>query len=1013
MDWATIVREASESWRGPGRYPVRAYSEYMPAQLVGWKPCARGTGRAVATLGALEIDEYEWAHELAPGLDRIARHVTEALGKLVRGEPHALSRTLLDGNPAWPPELAAAAAAGALADEPLVLALALALSRTHDDKGNDRFTLFGTSHDGAGAALDGLDDAALDALVRWAGGTRWARHDEPLAGIDTVVTTQPFAALPDRVRAAYLARAVRLVPSPASLVFAYHPRYHALAEELPRATQIPLLHLFPRVEDRYAIRIPQSGWLDEGGEAGHRVVAHIARTHRWQRTARDVGLPEDAFHDKVSTALFSTEPDVLGLYDKPLARNVQIWTEDYRLVLDGPVADRAALERAAREVGAGGRFGYRMYYPPMRAGARELFWHVPLIAKLAPRAASAQPAGSGMRASPAREGEARRAPAARLEHAGLLARHRYTVVRVEPARRDGPASLAAAGTPQQHDAAGLAPTGALPQHEAASRTHAEQLARHEYTAMAARPAHARGAQREPTAARYAAHDAQIERWAGAPLGYITVERAGAETTRHAPVRLARPAHVAAAALPPQHGRPTPSHNARTLLDAHELLGASLSPSFARSLLRLAKAETLDDYLATALAELRSCIGVPEDPGPPLVLERLGDRAFEEAIWRSISALADGEFRQKANSDGIAVNRGKTGGPAAAAAHLRVEERRDLEKLGDHLHDRYRALIAGHGMTGAAEVVDHVFRWDTDFALPWMEGWAKNRDAPGERNIVVMIPGRNRGEAVIMADHYDTAYMEDVYDADRGGDTLRAPALGADDNHSATTALMLAADQLLPLAAAGRLERDVWLVHLTGEEFPADSLGARAICQGLVERSLVFTAEDGAARDVSHVEVVGAFVLDMIGHNTHRALDVFQIAPGEGAAALRLAWRAQRANQRWNRAVTAWNAARDRHGKGRAARMPDGTHPPPPFAHLAVHGEVRVEWEPRSALYNTDGQVFSDLGVPVVLIMENYDISRTGYHDTLDTMANIDLDYCAALTAIAIEAVADTACAEDP
>jgi len=63
-----------------------------------------------------------------------------------------------------------------------------------------------------------------------------------------------------------------------------------------------------------------------------------------------------------------------------------------------------------------------------------------------------------------------------------------------------------------------------------------------------------------------------------------------------------------------------------------------------------------------------------------------------------------------------------------------------------------------------------------------------------------------------------------------------------------------------------------------------------------------------------------------------------------------------------------------------------------------------------ALYNTDGQIFSDVGVPVVLFMENYDISRTGYHDTLDNMANIDLDYCAAVTAIAIEAVADTACA---
>jgi hypothetical protein len=886
MDWQAFEQEAREAFRGRGRFPLRAYSEFMPAQFVGWKPCGDGTGRAVATLGACEIDEYEWAHEVSLGLDRIAEHVIHEVGKLMRGAPHALSRTLLEDSPAWPAELAAAAHAGALADEPIAIALGLALSRSHDDKGNDRFTLFGTSHDGPGAGLAGLDAAATDRLVRWTGGARWARLDAPgdalPGGIDTLVTVLPFGELPAGVRAAYLARRLRIVPTPASLVFAYHPRYGELDAALPRATQIPLLHLFPRCEDRYAIRIPQSGWLDEGGH-GHRVVDRIARSHRWQRVARDAGVPETAYHDRVSTALFSTDPDALGLYDKPLARNVQIWSHDYRLVLDGPRADRDAIARAAREVGGGGRFGYRMYYPPMRAGARELFWHMPLIAR--------------------------------------------------------------AG----------------------------------------------------------------ERWSGAPLGYFTAEHAAAPTVRLIPERLARPAHVAAAALPAQHGRPTASHNARKLLDAAEALGP-VTPSFARSLLRLRKTETLDDYLAAAPAAVRPCIGAPDDPGAPIVLDRLGDRAFEDQVWRTIAGLAEGAFRQKSNSDGIAVNRGKTGGPAARAAHVHVHDRRDLEALGDHLHAHYRAVIAAHGMTGRAEVVDHAFRWDTDFELGWMEGWAKNQRAPSERNIIVMIPGKRRDQAVIMADHYDTAYMEDVYDAERGGDTLRAPALGADDNHSATTALMLAAEQLLPLSRAGVLERDVWLVHLTGEEFPADSLGARALCQGLVERHLVFTAEDGSPRDASHVAVTGAFVLDMIGHNTHRELDVFQIAPGEGAAALRLAWRAQRANQRWNRAAAAWNAAPERHGQGRARRMPDGSQPPPPFAHLALHGEVRVEWEPKSALYNTDGQVMSDVGVPVVLVMENYDISRTGYHDTLDTMANIDLDYCAALTAIAIEAVADTACA---
>ena len=76
--------------------------------------------------------------------------------------------------------------------------------------------------------------------------------------------------------------------------------------------------------------------------------------------------------------------------------------------------------------------------------------------------------------------------------------------------------------------------------------------------------------------------------------------------------------------------------------------------------------------------------------------------------------------------------------------------------------------------------------------------------------------------------------------------------------------------------------------------------------------------------------------------------------------------------------------------------------------MPLSGEIRPPADPRSVLYNTDGQIFSDAGVPVVLFMENYDINRQGYHDTHDTMENIDLDYGAALSAIAIESVARAA-----
>ena len=49
-----------------------------------------------------------------------------------------------------------------------------------------------------------------------------------------------------------------------------------------------------------------------------------------------------------------------------------------------------------------------------------------------------------------------------------------------------------------------------------------------------------------------------------------------------------------------------------------------------------------------------------------------------------------------------------------------------------------------------------------------------------------------------------------------------------------SATALAAPIFMALAKRGQLGCDVWLVHLTGEEFPADCLGARALTQKLVE-----------------------------------------------------------------------------------------------------------------------------------------------------------------------------------
>src|SRR5258708_39366383 len=97
------------------------------------------------------------------------------------------------------------------------------------------------------------------------------------------------------------------------------------------------------------------------------------------------------------------------------------------------------------------------------------------------------------------------------------------------------------------------------------------------------------------------------------------------------------------------------------------------------------------------------------------------------------------------------------------------------------------------MTGRAAVGHHAFTWHTEWTYPWMGGWAANQAGKlHEKNVVVRIPGRDRGRAIIMADHYDTAFMRDHFNRDEGGDGARLAAPGADDNGSATATVLLAA-----------------------------------------------------------------------------------------------------------------------------------------------------------------------------------------------------------------------------
>jgi hypothetical protein len=992
--WKQLLEGAS-SLRGPGRYPIAAYSEFVPPPRELFKPYL---GQLTYTLPEDDpfgwpVPEFEEERQVRPGLDHVADVVVRGLVALAAGESvRGFSRDRLAGNAAWPPYLAEK---GPLSHERYVTLMPLALSKTQDDKGRVRWTLFGNSeqgparafwrsffigprrqhprelgedfvrrllHEAYGLPLSELTDLRKagfrilglekhlpwphwreEPLPDWADRYLWAKSQTP-RGVRFLLTFRPFATLPEGVQQAYLKGHLHLLPCPASLLFWEVPGNVRLQHDLPFAVQIPLLHLLSRRETVGGLRVPQGGWLHEPrpdaeapDDPALAVKNNFVRTHRFGRLHRhedDLAQAGRKATLQAETtlvkALFSTHPNDLGLYGKPLARNVQMWTRDNQMLLDGPRADRESILRAAQRVGEGGLFGYRIQYPPMRVGRHEVYWHRPMIAY---------------------QDRNDKEPVV-LEDAPLGYLTAYTTDRPDLAR----------------------PVELWPR----------LLRRQPYL--------------EALEVFQHPHDLQANRT---------------------------------------------SLNVRLLLDTWQLRGETPLPrDLARDLLIPEKEQDLDAWLASLpdratdaargewlVKELERCLepatssdGAPRarrgklarrkpaaraDDG--LTFAQTAKRSFEVAYWKKIVSLSAGQFINKSNGDCIQDE------PTQKA--LEADGRgttRHLDALGEYLLSYYRKLVARAGMADKVLVGDLPFYWKTDLDYEWMGGWLKNQKRLlEERDLIVVIPGRDRSRAVVMSDHYDTAFMLDRYDPDYGGTGARLAAAGADDNHSATVALMQAAPIFLEMSRARKLGCDVWLIHLTGEEFPQDCLGARHLSQILVEGGVQVRLPKGRWHDLSDVRVQGLYVLDMVAHNNDHEPDIFQIAPGTGRPSLWLAEQAHRATETWNAACERWNKRTGRRGLGRSRRSTDPKKIPDKAAFLPVRGEVRLPANPRSTLYNTDAQIFSDAGVPVVLFMENYDIDRTGYHDTHDTMENIDLDYGSAVTAIAIESVARAATEKPP
>ncbi len=948
-------------FRCKGCYPITAYSEFMPPPRLGCKPYGKTDHRILNEKDPFgwNISEMEEEYELKPGIEHIGHQIMSNIVKLGKGLPehfiHGHGGENLLNNPYWPPELATHA--GSLVHERYVTLLPLMLSRTQDDKGRVIWTFFGNSiHEPEQAfwksffTAPGIEVTETESisffskLLSEAYGERlsdneslfnagfrimtsegsvlpaWTKKfiindDSSFTDVKYLLTFRPFNKMPESVKLKYLSGTLSLIPFPGSLVFWGMPGYLRLKKELPITAQIPLLNLVARNRGIGGLRVTQSGWLHEPHPGSKDLIINAnlihdsySRTHRWQRVHRyQDELNEVAHKVRLIKALFSTEPDSMGLYNKPLASNSQLWNNNFELLLDGPKAGRRKMMEVEKTLLKGGLFGYRFFYPPMRFGEHELYLHRPLVA--------------------------------------FVARESDDVV------------------------------------------------------------------------------IKTESLYGYITGYHDDDRLKFNPVELWPRMQKRDLYLSALhdfnTINDYYVHQT-SLNIISLFESWEMSDRkSLKRSFAQNILNIAKHKTLDHWLD----ELDIRAAIPEKAGQirkslekiieeqydsalpePLTFSETSTRSFEENWWNDVKFLAQGEFIYKDNADMMLDE---------TTLSIIGKQHRDLEYLGDYLTGRYRKVIADSAMEGHAMVGELSFKWNTLFDFLQYGGWLANQEGHShERNILVVIPGKNRKQAVVLGDHYDTAYMEDIYEKGRGGSGARLAAKGADDNYSASSTLLQAAPILLKLSKEGKLERDIWLIHLTGEEFPSDCMGARNFCQSLIEKNMNLKTGDKTSVDLSETEIVGVYVMDMIGHNRDSNQDIFQISPGKSAESLYLAYQAHLANMIWNECTHKWNKQPGRLNSGRGERIKESQEIPEIARHLALKGEVRTQYNPHSSIFNTDGQIFSDTGVPVVLFMENYDINRTGYHDTKDTLENIDLDYGAAFAAIAIETVARIATLKD-
>ena len=286
------------------KYPLQAYSEFMPPLRTGISPYDGSIYPWVFRdddMFGWQVPEIEEEYQLRPGLENIGRQVMQHILQLGTGTlPVHLAghqQRNLANNLFWPARLASNQ--GQLKHERYVIIQPYSLSKTKDDKGRVCWTFFGASEQGPEKAFwksfyespeKELPESVFLSFMQWifkhaygihlkssehlrslgfrilpAGDvypfSYWKMETLPswtkgylisdrdvIDSVHYLLTFRPFDKLPSRVKEKYLDGKLNLLPFPGSMVLWGIPEYIKLQEMLYNAIQIPMLRLVKRDE---------------------------------------------------------------------------------------------------------------------------------------------------------------------------------------------------------------------------------------------------------------------------------------------------------------------------------------------------------------------------------------------------------------------------------------------------------------------------------------------------------------------------------------------------------------------------------------------------------------------------------------------------------------------------------------------------------------------------------------------------------------------------------------------